>query len=106
MSAFFEFINLSKFSFKGILQSFSSTLSPASINCLDNLSLFENRPAYSEPRETIIAPVNVAKSTINCGLNFSSVNVKASAKTNLPSASVFKTSIVFPLYDLTISPGL
>ena len=40
-------------------------------NCLDNLSLFENRPAYSEPRETIIAPVNVAKSTINSGLNFS-----------------------------------
>ena len=28
---------------------------------------------YSEPSETIIAPVKVAKSTINFGLNFSSV---------------------------------
>ena len=43
----------------------------------------------------MIAPVKVARSTINLGLNFFSVKVKASAKTNLPSASVFKTSIVF-----------
>ena len=50
-----------------------------------------------EPKETIIAPVKVAKSTINLGLNFFSVKVKASAKTNLPSASVFNTSIVLPL---------
>ena len=90
----------------GILHNFSSTFSPALINCLDNLSLFEKRPAYSEPRDTIIAPVNVAKSTINCGLNFLSVNVRASAKTSLPYASVFKISIVLPLYDLTMSPGL
>ena len=61
------------------------------------LSSFENRPAYSEPNETIIAPVKVARSTINLGLNFFSVKVKASAKTNLPSASVFNTSIVLPL---------
>ena len=40
---------------------------------------------------------NVAKSIINLGLNFFSVKVKASAKTSLPSASVFKISIVFPL---------
>ena len=37
------------------------------------LSSFENKPAYSDPRETIIAPVRVAKSIINFGLNFSSV---------------------------------
>ena len=66
-------------------------------NCFDNFSSFENSPAYSEPNETIIAPVKVAKSIINFGLNFFSVNVKASAKTNLPSASVFNISIVLPL---------
>ena len=38
ISAFLESINLSKFLFSGILQTFSSTFSPASINCLDNLS--------------------------------------------------------------------
>ena len=41
--------------------------------CFDNLSSLENKPAYSEPKETIIAPVKVAKSTINLGLNFFSV---------------------------------
>ena len=89
---------MSKFLCKGILHNFSSTLSPASSNCFDNLSSFENRPAYSEPNETIIAPVRVAKSTMNFGLNFFSVNVKASAKTNLPSASVIRdenTSLPF-----------
>ena len=54
----------------------------------------------------MIAPVSVAKSTINLGLYFFSVKVRASAKTNRPSASVFNISIVFPLYDLTMSPGL
>ena len=34
------------------------------------------------------------------------LKLKASASTNLPSASVFNISIVLPLYDLTISPGL
>ena len=97
ISAFFESISLSKFLCKGILHNFSSTLSPASNNCFDNLSSFENKPAYSEPNETIMAPVKVAKSTINLGLNFFSVKVKASAKTNLPSASVFNISIVLPL---------
>ena len=63
----------------------------------DNWSSFEKRPAYSDPKQTIIAPVKVAKSTINFGLNFFSVKVNASAKTNLPSASVFNTSIVLPL---------
>ena len=46
---------MSKFLFNGILQTFSSTSSPALINCLDNLSSFENKPAYSEPNDTIIA---------------------------------------------------
>ena len=45
----------------------------------------------------MIAPVKVAKSTMNFGLNFFSVKVNASAKTNRPSASVFNTSIVLPL---------
>ena len=31
---------------------------------------------------------------------------KASARTNLPSASVFKTSMVWPDIEVTISPGL
>ena len=35
------------------------------IICLDNLSSLENSPAFSDPTETIIAPVNVAKSFIN-----------------------------------------
>ena len=96
-TAFLEFINLSKFLCNGILHNFSSTFSPALINSLDSLSLLENRPAYSDPKETIIAPVKVAKSIMNLGLNFFSVNVIASAKTNLPSASVFRISIVFPL---------
>ena len=63
----------------------------------DNFSLFDHNPAYSDPNATIIAPVNVAKSIIKLGLNFSSVYVNASASTNLPSASVFNTSIVCPL---------
>ena len=46
---------------------------PELIICSDNLSSFEKRPAYSDPNETMIAPVNVAKSTINFGLNFFSV---------------------------------
>ena len=54
----------------GILQTFSSTFSPALKICLDNLSSLEKRPAYSDPKQTIIAPVKVAKSTINFGLNF------------------------------------
>ena len=33
----------------------------------------ENKPAYSDPKETMMAPVKVAKSTINFGLYFSSV---------------------------------
>ena len=76
---------------------FSSTFDPASNICFDSLSSLEKSPAYSDPKQTIIAPVKVAKSIINFGLNFFSVKVKASASTNLPSASVFKTSIVFPL---------
>ena len=58
---------------QGILQSFSPTCSPASESCFDNLSLFDHRPAYSDPSATIIAPVKVAKSTIRLGLNFCSV---------------------------------
>ena len=56
--------------------------------------LFENNPALILPRETIIAPVNVARSIINLGLYFFSVQDSMSANTSLPSASVFKTSIV------------
>ena len=82
---------------KGILHNFSSTFSPAFIICFESLSSFEKSPAYSEPKQTIMAPVKVAKSIINFGLNFFSVKVNASAKTNLPSASVFNTSIVLPL---------
>ena len=40
-------------------------ISPASKICFESLSSFEKSPAYSDPNETIIAPVKVAKSTIN-----------------------------------------
>ena len=72
----------------------------------DKFSSLENNPALSFPKAEIIAPVKVARSITKSGLNFFIVKYKASAKTNLPSASVFKISIVFPDIDLTISPGL
>ena len=97
ISAFLEFINLSKFLCRGILHNFSSTFSPASSNCFDSLSLFEKRPAYSEPKETIIAPVKVAKSTMNFGLNFFSVNVSALTFTE----KKFKPKFIVDLATLT-----
>ena len=89
-----EFNILSYLSLSGSLHNFSPSISPDSANCLLTLSLFEKSPAYSSPNATIIAPVNVARSTISSGLYCSCVYHRASARTNLPSASVFNTSIV------------
>ena len=44
----------------------------------------------------MIAPVNVAKSTMKRGLNFSCTYQSASARTRRPSASVLITSMVWP----------
>ena len=46
---------------------------PNDIDEVEKLSLFEKRPAYSDPNATIIAPVNVARLIINSGLYFFSV---------------------------------
>ena len=53
-------------------------------------SLLENRPACSLPSAMRMAPVSVARSIMNCGLNRSCVYQRASASTSRPSASVFK----------------
>ena len=60
---------------------------------------WQNRPAYSLPSETMIAPVRVARSTISCGLKRSWQYQSASARTSRPSASVLSTSIVWPDID-------
>ena len=66
--------------------------------------LFENNPEGYFPRPTRHAPVSVAMSKIYLGLYFLQ-NVSASHKTNLPSASVFRISIVIPDILVTTSPG-
>ena len=62
-------------------------------------------PAVLEPSATVAAPVSVARSIIKSGLSFCALP-SASAKTSLPSASVFRTSIVFPPKVVTTSLGL
>src|SRR6266404_4637799 len=51
------------------------------------------------------APVNVARSIIAFGLKRSWQYHSTSARTRRPSASVFKTSIVWPDIERTMSPG-
>ena len=53
----------------------------------------------------MIAPVSVARSTMNRGLNLSCAYHSASASTRRPSASVLMISIVWPDIDLRMSPG-
>ena len=59
----------------------------------------------SKPSATYEAPVKVAISHIKSGIA-SEANANASAIINLPSASVFITSIVFPFLVFKTSPGL
>ena len=58
------------------------------------LSSLLNRPPMSFPSETMIAPVNVARSTMNLGLKRCWQYQIASARTRRPSASVLITSTV------------
>ena len=68
-------------------------------------SLLENMPAYSVPSATMIAPVSVARSTMNFGLNFLATYQSTSASTRRPSASVLMISMVWPDIEVTMSPG-
>jgi|APCry1669189534_1035231.scaffolds.fasta_scaffold50501_2 hypothetical protein len=69
------------------------------------ISSFVKSPAVSFPSATTHAPVSVAKSINYLGLNSFWTYVKVSAKTSLPSASVFPISTVKPLILFIISPG-
>jgi hypothetical protein len=53
----------------------------------------------------MIAPVRVARSTMNFGLKRSWQYQTASASTRRPSASVLMISIVWPDIEVTTSPG-
>ena len=59
----------------------------------------------SLPSATMIAPVRVARSIMNCGLKRSWQYHSASASTSRPSASVLSTSMVWPDIEVTMSPG-
>ena len=53
----------------------------------------------------MMAPVSVARSTMNFGLKRSWQYQSASASTRRPSASVLITSMVWPDIEVTMSPG-
>ena len=53
----------------------------------------------------MIAPVSVARSTMNFGLNFLATYQSTSASTRRPSASVLMISMVWPDIEVTMSPG-
>ena len=75
------------------------------MNSAAYISEFEITAPMSTPNATYEAPVSVATSHIKSGF-FSEAKAKASAIINLPSASVFKTSTVFPFLIFNTSPGL
>ena len=77
----------------------------AKVNVVGAIGLVENMPAYSVPSATMIAPVSVARSTMNLGLNFLATYQSTSASTSRPSASVLMISMVCPDIEVTISPG-
>ena len=76
-----------------------------SINFFSISGLFDSVAPISKPNATYEAPVNVAISQIKSGF-VSEANANASAIMSLPSASVFKTSIVLPFLVFKTSPGL
>ena len=53
----------------------------------------------------MIAPVSVARSTMNFGLYFCATYHSTSASTRRPSASVLMISMVWPDIEVTMSPG-
>ena len=67
--------------------------------------LLEKTAPISTPNATYAAPVSVATSHLMSVL-LSLAKARASAIINLPSASVFITSIVLPFLMFQISPGL
>ena len=75
------------------------------MNSAAYFSELEITAPISTPKATYAAPVNVATSHIKSGF-FSAAKARASAIINLPSASVFKTSTVFPFLIFKTSPGL
>ncbi|CAB4337184.1 unannotated protein [freshwater metagenome] len=84
----------------GIGQKDSPAKLAAVKNCPLKFSSFVMTADVRVPSATTCAPVNVATSTIPSKPPFllptSAALISASAKTNLPSASGFKTSTVFP----------
>ncbi|MNS94836.1 hypothetical protein D3C72_1290630 [compost metagenome] len=85
--------------------SFSAVTSPACARRAESSSSLEKRPACRLPSATVMAPVSVARFTMNFGLKRSLVYQSASARTNRPSASVLMISMVWPDMEVTISPG-
>ncbi len=88
----------------GIGQDASPTSSAISWIVERNSSSLAMMPKVRLPSAIIIAPVRVATSTIASGFS-SEARVSASARTRRPSASVFRTSTVLPLYMRSTSPG-
>src|SRR5204862_141269 len=105
MSANCESICLSYSGPSGMRQTFSPVSAPILLKRSASSSLLENRPACSVPRATMIAPVRVARSIMNLGLNFFATYQSTSARTSRPSASVLMISMVCPDIDVTMSPG-
>ncbi len=105
ISANCESICLSYSGPSGMRQTRSPVASPALVKRSANSSLLENSPAYSVPSATRMAPVSVARSTMNFGLNFFATYQSTSASTSRPSASVLMISMVWPDIEVTMSPG-
>ena len=105
MSANCESISLSYSGPSGMRQTRSPVSLPALLSRSASSSLLENRPACSLPSATMIAPVSVARSTMNFGLNFLVTYQSTSASTSRPSASVLMISMVWPDIEVTMSPG-
>mmetsp|Transcript_17710 Transcript_17710/g.31187 ORF Transcript_17710/g.31187 Transcript_17710/m.31187 type:complete len:215 (-) Transcript_17710:48-692(-) len=98
--------NCSAYSFaRGILQDLSPVTFETSSKSLARSSSSVQTPHIFFPSEIITAPVSVDSSMILSHPHSLSANTNASAIVNRPSASVFKTSIVFPLLAVNISLG-
>ena len=105
VSAIFELvISFSNAGSSGIGQASSPTSLPASCIRVLKSSSLDQSPVASWPSATTHAPVKVAKSMIYSGSN-SPAFQSPSERTSLPSASVFRTSIVLPDSVVITSPG-
>mmetsp|Transcript_2824 Transcript_2824/g.5278 ORF Transcript_2824/g.5278 Transcript_2824/m.5278 type:complete len:217 (+) Transcript_2824:178-828(+) len=90
---------------RGILQLLSQVLFDASAISFARSSLDVQTPQTFFPSETMQAPVKVDNSIIDSHPTSLSAYTKASASVRRPSASVLRTSIVFPLDAVKISLG-